>query len=64
MVGEAIVNPLPVPTTDPPHEPVCQFNVVPDPPLTVNDIVPGSSAQKLFLFTAAEVGATGAGLGT
>ncbi len=56
--GEAITSPSPTPISDPPHEPVNQRSVSPEPPLAESVIVPESSGQKVSRLLLAAVGAS------
>ena len=61
-VGEAIDNGVPEPIDVPePHPPAYHFSVPPEPAVADSEMLPLSSAQKLFRSTPADVGATGDG---
>jgi uncharacterized membrane protein len=63
VVGAAIVNGVPVPTSVPvPHVPLYHFKVPPEPPVAVNTIEPPSFEQIAVLSALAEVGFVGAGV--
>jgi hypothetical protein len=51
---------FPLPIRVPPHEPVYQLNVVPDPPVYCNEV--DCPAQIVVEVAVAEVAATGKGL--
>jgi hypothetical protein len=63
VVGAAIVNGVPVPTSMPvPQVPLYHFKVPPEPPVADNTIEPPSFEHKVFLSASAEVGSVGAGV--